>query len=104
MRRVKHAAVPPEMTETAYDVAMSGFAFGLSPAGPSESCARAAGTDDGDLSEPILACVCVRVGGDRGEWGGAVRDERLSESTLACDCERSPSHPCLLYTSPSPRD
>ena len=42
----------------------------VSSAGPSESCARAAGTDDGDLSEPILACVCVRVGGDRGEWGG----------------------------------
>ena len=41
-------------------------ATSVSSAGPSEPCARAVGTDDGDLSEPILACVCVRVGGDRG--------------------------------------
>ena len=41
MRRVKHAAVPPEMAETAYNVAMSGFAFGPSNTVADERRARA---------------------------------------------------------------
>ena len=31
--------------------------------GPSEPCVCDVGTDDGDASEPILACVCVCVAG-----------------------------------------
>ena len=44
----------------------------MSSAGPGEPRACVVWTDDGDLSEPILACVRVRVVGGRGEWGGSV--------------------------------
>ena len=60
VRKVTHAAVPPEWTETAINVLHSGFAFGPNKRGVSGRCRCSCGAGDATVEHLFYKCVRSR--------------------------------------------